>query len=306
MKKHSTFIFFLSFLGFLFYSCSDDSDILTGKVKPGGATNTNNNNNGVTNSKTCFLKEHLIYDIGDTTKSTYTYNTSGVITKFSNDWGDFNVEYDKNNQVAKMVFVDDKNSYFEFVNDSKGNLTSINLNFYDKDSKKSYTIKNGLTLNSSGQITQYSMSLDLFKILLSGLLGSGDIILENEVIPINFTYNKDGNLTKVILVDGKDEVVLIENTEFDTKRNPYTSATIYRINLVFALLAIGFEDITNMNIFNKNNVLKSKSTDADGKPITLTYTYDYSNDNYPLKSTFTIKDSAGEKKITETYSYDCK
>jgi hypothetical protein len=303
MKK--SLLYLTACLGLFFSSCSDDSDILTGKTTPSGATNNTNTNNGVSNAKTCSLKELQKNDNGDISKSIYTYNASGVITKVSNDWGDFNVEYDKNNQITKMVFVDDKNSYFEFINDSKGNLTSINLIFYDTDSKKTFTVKNGLTLNSAGQISQYKMNLDIFTLLLSGLFG-GDIKLENEVIPFNFIYNKDGNLTKVTLVDGKTEEVLIENTEFDAKKNPYTSATLYRMNLVTSLLAIGFEDVTSMNIFNKNNVIKTKSTDEDGKPITLTYGYEYSADNYPTKSTLLIKDSAGEKKIIETYSYDCK
>jgi hypothetical protein len=300
MKK--TLLFLTACIGLFITSCSDDSDFLTGKATPASI----NTNTGVTNAKTCALKELKVNDNGDISESTYTYNASGVITKVSNEWGDFNVEYDKNNQVSKMVFVDDKNSYFEFVNDSKGNLTSINLIFYDATSKKTFTVKNGLTLNATGQISQYKMSLDLFTLILSGLFGGGDIKLENEVIPFNFAYNKDGNLTKITYVDDKTEEVIVENTEFDTKRNPYTSATIYRMNLTFALLALGFEDITSMNIFNKNNVLKSKSTDENDKPITLTYTYDYSNDNYPLKSTLVIKDTAGEKKITESFAYDCK
>ncbi|MCU0323756.1 MAG: hypothetical protein MUF45_00680 [Spirosomaceae bacterium] len=284
-------------------SCEDDSDILLGK---GSSSSTNNPNSGVTTAKTCSLKEFTQTVNGNEDKFTYSYNSKGQIDKVNSVIGDFVAEYDKNNQISKLVSTEDKRNYIEFVNDSKGNLTETKFILYDTETKKSFTFANKLTLNSSGQVEKYQYNLDFLIAIFAQIFGE-PIVVANESIPLTFTYNNKNNLTSIYgMVDGKKEL-LLENSEFDDKKNPFSgNQTIYRINVFFGLFTLLNGEVNNYNFFNKNNVTKAKVYDNDGKPVDVKYSYTYNPDTYPTVASISITDPTGEIKTKETYSYDCK
>ncbi|MFN3850552.1 MAG: hypothetical protein ACK4NY_14040 [Spirosomataceae bacterium] len=193
-------------------SCEDDSDLLLGKGT--ASSNPNNPNSGVTTAKTCSLKEVIQTVNGNEDKFTYSYNTKGQLDKVNTVIGDYIAEYDKNNQISKLISTEDKRNYIEFVNDSKGNLTETKFILYDTETKKSFTFANKLTMNSSGQIEKYQYNLDFLIAIFAQIFGE-PIIQENEIIPLTFTYNNKNNLTSIYaMVDGKKEF-LLENSEFD-------------------------------------------------------------------------------------------
>ncbi len=267
------------------FSCKDESY----KLLPENLGKINGNTENISNLylNTCNLES--IYQGGNHGFGfSFNINAKKEMTRIF-EFPDFDSLQYQNNLPVKAI--NTRNKLFQFIYDydTKGLIKGMRFEGKDGNGKVFSNVTN-YTTNAKNQIERVELTLATYPVPLKA----------------NIVYDANGNISKVISTSFGKEVVLVENMLFDTKYSPFANYKMDKIMMYF-IVYMASTGGNNLTVFvNKNNVLKSRIRNIDGTYTEFNYTYTYSKDGFPIKSSIKINEGGNITSTENTYAYFCK
>jgi len=205
-----------------------------------------------------------------------------------NGFNDFDTFIYEGGVLRKGINSRDKSYSVTFFYDAKKLLNKVVFDGKDGQNKP-FSHATTLTYNASNRIESMKLGLPTF----------------DDMVDTRFNYDAKGNLqTLSAYLDGQWQTVL-ENTAFDEKSAPYKNQQIGQVLsyfMVYSVLTGG----NNLSYFLNQNNVKTARMKSGNTTIALSYTYQYNEYGYPVKSEITRTVNNKITSLSEYFTYLCK
>ncbi len=264
MKSKIYLILFALFV----FSCSSDSSSDDGSNNDGG-----NNNN----SESALLVSEILVDQGQSGSMNFNYDGNKLTYISSNDFGD--------NTLLTFIYTDNKISRIDRSFDTSQGVYSRWDFSYDNQNRLNYYEHCYLGNNNEcDYLNTFSISYSSNNTVTQNYIYDGTDYIEEGTLTLQLDNNGNiisGTDTYIDNVSGSPQTISVSGSfQYDNFNSPFKNITGMNALILFEI--IRSESVYLLSFSTFNNCVSQNFEYSDGDDSSsVTYAYDYNDDNYP-------------------------